>query len=168
MSLRPTNILPDPFEFARRAAQIEGKVDARSLVRLEDVLFGDGSEQALTYVVSGRREADRSYLDLVVQGEVVLQCQRCLGEMSYPVDVQASLLLVAKDEPLPDEALEDDSCDPVRAGRDFDILEALEDELLLVLPIAPLHAHDCAARQDEAEADRPSPFAALAGLKRKS
>lgn len=167
MSLRPI-YLSDPFEFARRASRLDGRMDARGLERLGDVLLDIGSEQPLSYVVSGWREGDRSHLELSIEGEVVLRCQRCLGEMRHVVDVEARLLLVPKDEQLPDEGLEDDSCDPVHAGRDFDVLAAIEDELLLVLPIAPLHAHDCAARQDEAGAGKPSPFAALAALKRKS
>ena len=59
-------------------------------------------------------------------------------------------------------------------SREFDLRELIEDDLLMALPVVPRH-EDCPtdvtlASSDEdfeqASADKPNPFAALAGLRK--
>ncbi|MFA9438503.1 DUF177 domain-containing protein [Uliginosibacterium sp. sgz301328] len=160
--------IADPFEFARRGGRIEGVVDAAGLPRLIDMLRSTAS-QPVGYVVTGESEksalGEKLFLHVQAGGELVLGCQRCLEELPYVVDVDARLLLVSADEPLPDDELEDDSHDPVHAGRDFDVRQALEEELILALPLAPVH-DVCDAPVEAVRDEDASPFAALKSLKR--
>lgn len=165
MSQRPA-ILPDPFDFARRGARVEGEVDAVSLVRMRDVLDVSVSGQSVRYSASGRQEGDKLFLDIEAGAALVTTCQRCLEEMRCEAAIETSLLLVPPGQALPDDGLEDDSFDPVHAGRDFDLLAAIEDELLLAMPISLMH-DECHAPVDMAGNEKASPFAVLGRLKRK-
>ena len=159
-----TKVIPDPFEFARRGDALEGELDARGLPRLSDSIRDVGAYQMVRYKLSGFRLEGKSYLDVHATADLSFQCQRCLGDVRYPVEAQSRLLLVPRNEELPDEALEVDDFDPVHAGHDFDVLGAVEEELLLALPLAPTH-EDCSAPVARENGDDGSPFAVLRGLK---
>lgn len=119
--------------------------------------------------VDGGGEAQ--WMHLQVQCAVPLLCQRCLGPVDAPLEVDRWFRFVADEataEALDDEAEED----LLAISREFDLRALIEDELLMALPVVP--AHDvCPTRvpmafSDEAfEAandEKPNPFAALAGL----
>jgi uncharacterized protein len=94
-----------------------------------------------------------------------LRCQRCLGTVIEPLSITSRLWLVAPGRPWPDDELAEDSFDAVEAGKEMALLPLIEEEVLLALPVAPMH-EVCdlpVAMQGEHE---PSPFAVLAKLKR--
>ncbi|HPR43153.1 DUF177 domain-containing protein [Ottowia sp.] len=114
-------------------------------------------------------------LHLRAETALPLTCQRCLGEVPTPVAVDRHFVF------LPDEdtaaALDDDEEDDLLVlARDFDLHAMIEDEMLLALPLVPMHetcpapvktvAQD--ADFDAAGGERPNPFAALAALKKRS
>ena len=111
------------------------------------------------------------YLSGTIRGTVELQCQRCLEPMRHPLDLEFRLGIVrsnaaakalhARFEPLIVDA------EPTR------IAEIVADEVLLALPLVPVHDKDArchefvkAYRSPEG-AKRDNPFAVLAGLKQK-
>ena len=65
---------------------------------------------------------------------------------------------------------EDSDVDVLVSSRQFDLVALIEDELLMDMPIVPMHAQ-CPvpvvlqAGEVQAPAERPNPFAALAALK---
>ncbi len=68
----------------------------------------------------------------------------------------------------PADELEADDCEAIPASRELSLLSLVEEEVLLALPIVPRHA-ECQLPADvgaEEEENEPSPFAALAGLKK--
>ena len=111
------------------------------------------------------------WLHLQVAATVPLHCQRCLTPVDVPLQVDRWFRFVA------DEATalaQDDESeeDLLVISRSFDLHELIEDELLMELPMVPLHEH-CpqpvllqSGNDDfeQAQADKPSPFAALAQL----
>lgn len=163
MSHQP-KLIPDPFEFARREDALRGELDARNLPRVQDVLRKTEEVQPVSYALRGYRLEGKSYLAVEASAELLMQCQRCLGDVRCTVEVDTRLLLVPRGEPLPDDELEDDDFDPVHAWRDFDVLAAVEEELLLALPLAPTH-EDCSVPVAKGNGDDASPFAALRGFK---
>ncbi|MDP5240868.1 YceD family protein [Uliginosibacterium sp. 31-16] len=162
-----SRVIPDPFEFARRGDTLSGELDARDLPRLAAALRDTGGEQSVSYELSGFRLDDKSFIEVFASAALIMQCQRCLGEVSCAVDAESRLLLVPRGESMPDEGLESDDFDPVEAGRDFDVLDAVEEELLLALPLAPTHG-DCSVPAAKENGDDRSPFALLKSLKTKS
>lgn len=111
------------------------------------------------------------WLHLSVDAQVPQTCQRCLQPYAQPVQVDRWFRFVS------DEAAaeaQDDDCEEdllVFAPR-FNLLDLIEDELLMDLPLVPMH-ETCptavpmsAGELEEAgDAQRPHPFAALAALK---
>jgi uncharacterized protein len=70
------------------------------------------------------------------------------------------------DIPSEEDDLED--YDYLVADAKMQVIELIEDEVLLALPLAPKHAgEDCVANDMMTELKKPSPFQALQSLKRK-
>jgi len=107
-----------------------------------------------------------------MQTELALTCQRCLQPLPLPVETNFRLaLLTATDDPdLLPQQMEAVTLNSAQVN----VLELLEDELLLCLPIAPRHrgTEKCAAPRRRAGStfgqaeigERQSPFAVLRDL----
>src|SRR3990170_2406079 len=107
----------------------------------------------------------RPRLNLTVEGEINLRCQRCLGGLAFPVAVESSLL-VLKDR-AGGETAEIDDLDGIPADPHTEVRALIEDEVLLAIPIAPRHPEgQCSAAVKSTQDNAASPFAALAKLKR--
>jgi uncharacterized protein len=106
-----------------------------------------------------RREVGFVVAELDVAGEVQLVCQRCLKPMWQPIDSHVRIALVASEA---DAERAPPEFEPVRApeGR-VRIRDLVEEEVLLALPIVPLHAdpRECTpAAEVEAKAAAESPM----------
>jgi uncharacterized protein len=157
----------DGFEFASAGATQQGTWPLGSFPRLRDLLASDAGEVA--YEVGGTRDArGRPALRLRVRGTLQLRCQRCLEAMPYAVETDETLVLAATLAEIHAEPADASAPDRVVAGREMALLELVEDELILALPYAPRHdsCRAAGAGQDEADGDKPSPFAGLRGLMR--
>ncbi len=136
-----------------------------SVVACEDNVFVDvkflKDAQSLTYFLGTSTT------------QVTLLCQRCNHEFSHPINVEFCFSPVQgtdTEEELP-EAFE-----PVEVNDhgEIDLLQLIEDELILSLPIVALHAEEnCSVGPDdmtfgiiEPEQERKNPFAVLKELKR--
>ena len=153
----------DSVDFARNGKEIRGEIAVFALSRLADKLVkSDGS---LTYIVSGYREDDRDMLKVSLQGVCTLRCQRCLGELEYPVNLVSRLWLLPADK-LDEAEEDDDEMDAIEAEPGLDVLALIEEELLLDLPFAPRHPEgECEPATHDLQ-QKANPFAVLAGLKK--
>ena len=135
-----------PLEIDRLAdgeADIDFAVPLAELPRLRSQLASvDG-------MVSGRvhftRESGLAVADLTLSGEATLVCQRCLGTMTESVNSSVRVALVGSEA---DASGVPEDLEPVLApGGRTTVGELIEEELLLALPIVPLHAQasDCVA-----------------------
>jgi uncharacterized protein len=155
----------DSLEFARTGQQSSGSLPVNSFPRLEDVVAEEGGD--IAYEVAGARDArSRPMLSLRVRGTLLLQCQRCLGPLEYPLDVTSEVLVVPRGT-TPDDADDPEAPDYIEAQRELDLAELIEDEILLCVPFAPRHDGECGGQPGEGSdmQDKESPFAALAALK---
>jgi len=166
----------DPWRLADAGTRFEGSIPLRRLERLRGVLADLEGEAAYELAFHRDRER-RPLIDGRVRARLALECQRCLGTMSFPVDSSFHLAVIE----VPSEAERvPEHCDPVQAeeGR-LSPLALIEDELLLSVPQVPMHERS-ACNVDpasfESGADGPpedgakatkGPFAALADLKPK-
>ena len=113
------------------------------------------------------------WLHLAARTSVPLTCQRCMGTVATPLEVDQWYRFVATEDiaMAEDDASEEDLL--VMAPQ-FDLLAVLEDELLMALPLVPMHGEcpvpavmrlgeDALA---EPAGDKPNPFAMLAQLKK--
>jgi DUF177 domain-containing protein len=115
------------------------------------------------------REEGMPVADLSFGGTVTLECQRCLQPMERPLEGVSRIALIGSEL---EAARVPSEREPVlAAGGRISIGELLTEELLLLLPIVPLHEdRECCARESAATgaaapaAETQRPFANLADL----
>ena len=153
----------DLFEFARRHLDASGTVSLADLPRIDTPDRSTTLAWSATGSTAGRHGTLR--LDLTIHGDVVLTCQRCLQPLRETLALR-SKCLIAADEMAADALDQDDEYDVVVGSDAFEIDALIEDEVILALPIAPRHAVCPDGTTDASTVIRPSPFAALAALKK--
>jgi uncharacterized protein len=164
----------DITALCRDGGALDGQLGLAELTRLGGSLFGapeSGAEVAWRAQAGHRLVAGgdpERWLQLTARAEVTLQCQRCLQATRQPLAVERRFRFVRSEQEAArlDEEIEDDVL--VLSPR-LDLLELLEDELILALPIVARHGGACpqplpmpAAPADEPP---PNPFAKLAALR---
>lgn len=136
----------DMSAFIESGETLEGALPVTELPRLAASLAQDADASALlqvTWSAQGRQVSQRVggpqlWLDLSAQGEVAMVCQRCLHAVSLPLSIERSIRF-AKDEATAAELDADSDDDVLALSRQFDLIELVEDELIMDLPIVPLH-----------------------------
>ena len=123
----------------------------------------------------GSGAEDDVWLHLQATAAVPLICQRCMGVVVTPLEVDQWYRFVANEDVAmaEDDASEEDL---LVMEPQFDLLAVLEDELLMALPLVPMHdecpvAPVLQAGEDELaepSAEKPNPFAMLVQLKKKN
>ncbi|QSN60533.1 MULTISPECIES: DUF177 domain-containing protein [unclassified Caballeronia] len=179
----------DLYDFAENKRQAAGALRTSQMPRMlaevpadapeDDTVFtwqGEGSTQP--ELQDDGTEAPQPYLRLAVHGSVWLTCQRCLSPYSQHLDVDATYRIVATEEEADEYPLDEDEIEVIVGSRQFDLIDLIEEELLLSLPLVPKHSvcpevHEsllAGSAEDEAdeggeEAEKPNPFAVLEKLK---
>jgi uncharacterized protein len=119
--------------------------------RLHDVAVSDMPSVAvrLAFAMLDKRPVIHGEL----RAEVVLVCQRCLHAMQYPVREQFELMLIESDAELErvPEAYEPWIANAVR----LNVLDLVEEQLLLALPLIAKHADEGACVSVAAPASVP-------------
>lgn len=162
----------DPRKLADRAANLEGGWPITQFSRLCEQLVSDAGD-VHARLVFGRDEQGLIVMRGELEVEVQMVCQRCLEPATLPVHsefVYAVLREGASQDSLPK------GYDALEVGEEpLDLLELIEDELLLALPIVPAHDPDAcqhpagfaaAPEPSVNEVSRSNPFDVLAQLKR--
>ncbi len=122
----------------------------------------------------GPGSAAQVWLHIQAQAHLPQICQRCLAEVDSALDVNRSYRFVADEATAEaqDDAAEEDL---LAISRELNLLELIEDELLMALPLVPMH-DVCPVQPKMAAVDadfepegeqKANPFAVLAGLKSK-
>ncbi len=164
------------FEFARGAGRIDGRTPLSAFPRLRDVLADAEGEPVAWSLRGWERErpgaAAQPMVTLELRAGLPLLCQRCLQPVVVTIAEGADFRLVRDEPELTQDEL--DAADEVLpAGQPVDVQELIEDQLLLALPIVPMHdicpeALPAGSREERAAApkigERQSPFANLRDL----
>jgi uncharacterized protein len=156
----------DGFQFSRLKERRDGECAVADFARLAEELAEPTG--TIRWVLQGGADAaGHAQLTLSVSATVRLMCQRCLLPYVFDV-VSESVLLLAKDEAAADEIeamLADDSIDVIVGSKAMNVLELIEDEILLTIPLSPKHpvCPDQIGQNVEAAASakRTSPFEVL-------
>ncbi|MCS6763064.1 MAG: DUF177 domain-containing protein [Candidatus Protistobacter heckmanni] len=122
----------------------------------------------------------KHFLEVRAEGEVWLECQRCLKPYKQRLEAGTVFALAASEEEADALPILEEGADVVVGSKDFDLAELVEEELLLAMPGAPKHefgdsecvrsgsrkVHRQQKQDNGAEAGgKPHPFAALAAIK---
>ena len=163
----------DPWRLCTQGKAFHGSLALADLPRLRPLLAEPDGEVRFD-LAFGRDAQQRAVVSIRVNAVLHLSCQRCMGVVSWPVESDSRMALVTG----PDEAARlPEELDPLLLEEPRLALATLvEDELILAVPVAPMHAvEDCAvdlgevnaaveAPSDEPAPARENPFAVLAGL----
>ena len=152
-----------------RNGYFEGEIALSELGRLVELLHLEesdlkGRKIALKFEFV-RNETEISMLVGHLQTSLQLECQRCLKAMELPIALDFSLMIDASDE-----LVSDASVDTLYSNDGaIDIIEVVEDELILAIPLVAMH-NDTACNENwqasEVEAAvKDNPFAVLQQLK---
>lgn len=166
-------LMIDPVRSAQRRLDYRGIYTPVQVKRVAGSVVSIDSDVAcsLSFFVDEQRL-------VVLKGtttvSVTLKCQRCEKSFRYKVDVSWCFSPVVNDNQA--KALPE-TCEPVNLNEagEIDLLALMEDEIILALPIFPVHdsehcevsATDMVFGNLPEEAEKPNPFAVLASLKRK-
>jgi len=160
----------DSLDFARNGRETSGEVQLVQMPRLLDLL--ENPQGMLSYTVCGGVDKQgRSFLDVVAVGVCRLRCQRCLNGLDFPVQIDARLLLRDQSglDALDDNVVggTEEEFDSILADIHLNVLDMLEEEILLSLPIAPKHESGACQAKDggNTQGESENPFALLAKLK---
>ena len=159
----------DAWRMVAARREFEGRIPLATMVRLRDSLLQP--EGDARYVLAFGIDALKvPFAELRIEAELPLECQSSLQRFLLPVRLVQRLGLIrdeADEAALPEEyeALLIDADGMLKPA------ELVEDELILALPVVPVSPDAEAVERDFAptaeETAQASPFAALAGLKRK-
>lgn len=174
MSRPPSKVaLPrviDARKLVQRGQRLSGILPGALLERLPEAVESvDGDIRA--ELEFARDQQGISTVSGSLHCTVELQCQRCLQPVSEQIDAAFAWGLVWTEEQ--GRALPK-SLDPViQEGDELDLYQALEEEILLNLPMVAYHREECVARDsfrssdvpDEPAEQRENPFKVLEQLK---
>ena len=116
-------------------------------------------------------------LNLALHGRLHLVCQRCLQDCAIDLDEKRRFILVASEAEADNYPLDDEEQEPLLASQHFNLLETIEDEVLLSLPLILKHPEGfCEPHatvfgledEDEGADERENPFNILKNMNKNS
>ena len=167
----------DVRAFAQAGGHLEGEAPLSAFKRLDaDALAVEGEQFMVRWEADGElveQTGGNGHVWLHVSAEVELPmtCQRCLTEADIPLYVDRSFRFVA-DEATAEMEDDDSDEDLLALSREFNLLELIEDELLMEVPVVPRH-EECPvpvklessdADFEQANEQKENPFAVLQSL----
>lgn len=133
----------DVKSFAEAQGQLAGHDTLGAYPRLMAETAGRGASLPVTWRGRGelrnpRHVQPQMWLHLQAEAVLPLTCQRCLEPVDIAVAFERSFRFVADEETA---AAEDDASeeDLLALSPAFDLIDLIEDELLMELPVAPRH-----------------------------
>ena len=171
------NILPikvtDPFRFAENAIHLEGVLSIEKMERLCSSLHSNTGAVSVD-LQFGVDEQKIPFIQSQFSTRIVLQCQRCLEPFSY--DIADDVLMGIVRTELEAEKLPS-NYNPVIVNTDGSLIiqDLIEDELLVSIPIVPMHdPKECGITtplsidsENTAETQKENPFKVIELLRSK-
>jgi DUF177 domain-containing protein len=162
----------DPIQLAEKGARLSGELPVKGLSRLVEMCCNDAGSVRIDLQFEHDPTDDLRTLHGTIDAGINVTCQRCMESMALSLSVHPHLLLLRAGDR--DEFLE--SGNALAIKRPVTLGSLIEDELLLSMPMVPMHPIDnCPAKESREllrsqecapnEKKRTKPFAALAALK---
>ncbi len=164
----------DNLAFAKKNDRLAGNLSLVDFPRLSELLLqsakvsksNSGPAGSISYVLEGKTDAAGQHLlYLALTTDLTTTCQRCLNEMPLKLTLNFNYLIgdVADIDLVAAEIDNSDDMDMQQASQTMDIIGLLEDEIIMAIPIAPIHEDDCGEIVTQS-GEKPNPFAVLKGL----
>ena len=129
----------DPIQLAERGAHLTGTLPLKSMPRLAQGCL-EGSEDVMVDLAFERQEGEQVYImHGTLRTHLRVTCQRCLEAMDLELKAAPWLILLKSGERL---ERQEGEADVLLADKPQSLSSLVEDELLLALPMVPMHAPD--------------------------
>ena len=155
-----TGALPKQLDLrglAARGVHIGGTLSPEDLPRLAD--SGIAVLESGAAAFDFRRDQEARYVVAVsVEARVIMQCQRCLRDMEVLVNSASLMACVWSDE---EAAALPATYEPLMVDDAADLSDIAEEEILLAIPVSPIHETECKSAEQRAalETDTEGPIA---------
>ena len=165
--------LVNPFRLADAGRRLEGRIAISRLKRLRPALVSNEGE-VLVRLEFGRNTQGLAMIRGRLEVALQLECQRCMQPLPYVIEHELAVAVIETDA---EAELVQEQYDPVVVeDESLMILDLVEDELMLALPLVPMHPEtkDCVDRDlkefdpetvGEPAEEKDNPFAVLKTLK---
>lgn len=157
----------DAIRLADTGAHLAGEIPVKAMGRLRNLcLDGRGKATIELYFERGGKRGLRRVRGTIT-ASIRVACQRCLEPMRLTIVAEPSLVVTHGDERA---TLPKQEADVLLADQPVSLSNLVEDELLLAMPMIPMHdTRECSAvaALDVQQPPRPSPFTVLTKLKHK-
>ncbi len=127
------------FEFAKEHSVLSGFLDVSKSDRLLDIV-SNGSG-LLDFKLTGfHDQKNRLSIEIEICGIIMTVCQFCLKNLEMSIN-HSWVVVIVKNEQEQIKTLfqEEDYADAIIADAKFDVINFIEDEIIMQLPIAPKH-----------------------------
>lgn len=147
--------------------QGEGFIQLADFQRLSEELAEIDPRDGLHLKIKCWHADNLPLMQIVLRGRMTITCQRCLGSLPFNLELQKTYIFLRTEAEADQFPLDRDDEEAMVASSHFNLLEAIEDEILLALPHAPKHpSEECQLRQTSADLEKPNPFKVLKNLKK--
>lgn len=173
------SLLIDNVALAKRKEHLAGSLSIADCSRLAELLVSQAPDissasklkeasnhDVISFSLDGATNAvGQHFLHLSIDSSLTTCCQRCLELMQINLNLNFHYLISDIDATDTEafEVEDIDDYDLQEASQTMSLLELIEDEIIMALPIAPTHDADC-AKLSMQSGDKPNPFAVLKGL----
>ncbi len=133
--------IPQLREMAGRSERVVADIELSELQRIADLLSRESADGSYRLRIEAQfADHGRGYpeLECHVSGRLPLDCQRCLGLLDWNIDLDFRLAIVQSDAEL--DTVTDRFDAIVADEHGFSLADAVSDEVLGSLPLAPVHA----------------------------
>ena len=153
------------FNFAKKEISLSGLYQISDFPRISEITSNkkDNVKVDLSFYLKNNKTP---CVDGIIDLDIVLACQRCLDDLSIALKVNFNLAFVRHDQ----QSEELDSHYEIYVIEEEELVtnDLISDEILLSIPMVPIHDYDCTKEFDEqeiVEGKSENPFAILKKLK---
>lgn len=160
-------ILIDTATFTGEKQQLRGEI---SLHQLDERVWSHEllaqKDSLVSFEATGGVDRwQRPFIDIQINAEVQLVCQRCLKTVDWSLNDQAHVVLFTDEQQLDETMATDEAIEGTLWNPQINVLTLVEDQILMALPVAPRHDACASISPVRHDQNSDSPFAKLAELK---
>ena len=159
----PTNI--KLLSFAKKGLIFSQTYSVKDFPRIRELVTNIDDHVKVNlnfYIENGKIPCIEGSVELAA----ALDCQRCLNEVKLQLNPTFKLAFIIHENQAEDL---DPSFETIlNADEEFSTIEFVTDEVLISIPMIPMHSHECQSYKDKSpviEQKRKNPFAVLEQLK---
>ncbi|SMN15076.1 COG1399 protein, clustered with ribosomal protein L32p [uncultured Candidatus Thioglobus sp.] len=154
------------LSFAKKGLIFSQTYSVKDFPRISEIVTNSGDKVSVElnfYIENNRIPCIEGQVKL----EVALDCQRCLNEVKLQLNLVFKLAFIIHENQA--EELDPSFETILNADEEFSTIEFITDEVLITIPMIPMHSHECQSYKDiipVIEQERVNPFAVLEQLKK--